>query len=292
MDNQLLNTQTGELSTIDPEQRQDLLALLRSLARGWPHTKMVDADAGGPSTLGLFVRALQLAGITAPMLQAALGPWFTTKDHFPWSPKELIDFCLESSGQSRRLETALEAWGKVGEGMKRRANFKAVHFRNPITARLVEAMGGLAQMSLSEESVSDRARFIEAYNQLAQRAKDDLYLRAEFADHSRRVKEIEARQEEDAHATMGNGNPDDEILDKMGYIFENGHWRKPTREENIERGYWREGVGRGMAAPIELDHNDPAALERAMKSLGMKFKMPRNPATLEEELNQPPIKRG
>lgn len=72
------------------------------------------------------------------------------------------------------LQTAIEAWGEVyaamasGEFYCFADHVTEPEFLNPITARLVESMNW-RQLCMSENTVADRARFIESYEQLAAR---------------------------------------------------------------------------------------------------------------------------
>ena len=67
-----------------------------------------------------------------------------------------------------------EAWGAVVQAMKHEGAYKfpGIDFKfvDPVTARCVEHLGW-KELCLSENQVSDRARFIELYDNLADRAE-------------------------------------------------------------------------------------------------------------------------
>jgi hypothetical protein len=83
------------------------------------------------------------------------------------------------------LPSAIEAWGEVLDAMAGIEGYcfadhvTVPRFANPITARLVDAMGWRALCG-SENGIADRARFIESYEQLAARNEREQRLPAQL----------------------------------------------------------------------------------------------------------------
>lgn len=78
-----------------------------------------------------------------------------------------------------RPPTAMEEWGLVVETFGDLRYYRYAdgyhafpEFANPITARVVGAMGW-ARLKESDDYTADRARFLQAYDTLAQRSRDD-----------------------------------------------------------------------------------------------------------------------
>lgn len=86
-----------------------------------------------------------------------------------------------------------EAWGSVLRAVQCEGSYKTpgvdFQFRDPVTARCVAAFGWQA-LCLSENQVSDRARFIELYDQLAN--QDRRELQSPALAEARRSREIAA----------------------------------------------------------------------------------------------------
>jgi hypothetical protein len=75
------------------------------------------------------------------------------------------------------VKSGAEAWGSVMKAIGRHGSYRKpgvdFTFDDPATARCVAALGW-EELCLSENSVSDRARFIEAYDKIAaQQRKED-----------------------------------------------------------------------------------------------------------------------
>ena len=66
-------------------------------------------------------------------------------------------------------ETAYEAWEQVMRSF--RMCDKCPSFRNPRTNKALDGIGGWRLVGLSDNTVADRARFIQAYNSYQERDK-------------------------------------------------------------------------------------------------------------------------
>lgn len=70
------------------------------------------------------------------------------------------------------VRTGAEAWGDVQRGFQRWGATSVPAFSDPVVARVVRALGW-RDLCLSENTVADRARFIEAYEQIAATSRRD-----------------------------------------------------------------------------------------------------------------------
>ncbi len=159
-----------------------------ALTLALPWTGKGRDEAEMKATARLYQR--MLADIDDDILQAAAEQLMQTSKFFP-SIAELRAAAMAHLAPQREL--ALEAWGSVLELMRPSSYWpgkyaemgpdgKIIHsvaeptFVNPITERVVRAMGGFEKLQISTErgdEVSNRARFIEAYDQLARRERDE-----------------------------------------------------------------------------------------------------------------------
>jgi len=70
------------------------------------------------------------------------------------------------------VRTGAEAWGDVQRGFQRWGATSVPAFSDPVVARVVRALGW-RDLCLSENTVADRARFIESYEQIAATSRRD-----------------------------------------------------------------------------------------------------------------------
>jgi len=89
-----------------------------------------------------------------------------------WLPTiaEIRAACVETEKGARRAGG--EAWGDVGDAVRRFGRYGSPEFSDPITADCVRQMGWLSLCD-STNDTADRARFIELYDELAKRARAD-----------------------------------------------------------------------------------------------------------------------
>lgn len=136
------------------------------------HAKEIGAEAMA-QTMRLYWRLLKDVPIEA-LQQAALRHIASSK----WFPQiaelRAAAFVLEAAEQ----QTAIEAWGEVTAAMSNTDYYCYIDhcrvpvFANPVTNRLVDSMGW-RNLCHSEDGTADRARFIQAYDQLEARQRNE-----------------------------------------------------------------------------------------------------------------------
>lgn len=97
-----------------------------------------------------------------------------TLDHISrsqWFPKisELRRAAARLTGGIEQQQTGIEAWNDVNTAIRTLGRGGDPEFRNPVTAHVVRMMGW-RDLCMSENQISDRARFIDAYDQFQTRA--------------------------------------------------------------------------------------------------------------------------
>ena len=117
-----------------------------------------------------------LGDIDAELLRAAALQHMAGSKWFP-TVAELRE--IAAALLVERPATAMEAWGTVVETFADLRFYRYAEgyhefptFENPITARVVTAMGW-TRLKESEDYTADRARFLQAYDTLAERARTD-----------------------------------------------------------------------------------------------------------------------
>ena len=74
------------------------------------------------------------------------------------------------------VPSAYEAWQEVLSEIRSTGSYRRPEFKHPLVERAVETMGW-RNLCLSENQVADRARFLQAYEQLVERAaREDMLL--------------------------------------------------------------------------------------------------------------------
>lgn len=74
-----------------------------------------------------------------------------------------------------REKTAIEAWGDVGEAIRKYGSYnekKAMDSLTGVTHKVVKAIG-YKELCLSENEMADRAHFLKVYDTLAARVRED-----------------------------------------------------------------------------------------------------------------------
>lgn len=124
----------------------------------------------------LEVWAALLSDLPGDILKAAALQHMAGSKWFP-QVAELRE--LAAALLVERPATAMEEWGVVVDTFSDLRFYRYADgyhefptFENPITARVVAAMGW-ARLKESEDYTADRARFIQAYDTLAQRSAED-----------------------------------------------------------------------------------------------------------------------
>jgi hypothetical protein len=159
------------------------------------------------------VYALTLADLPGDILRAAVLDCIYRLRFFP-----TVAEIREAAGRIAipDIQPALEAWGDVARALNE--NDKRLHFDNPLTERCVSSMGW-GYLGRSQELVADRARFIEMYNQLAERQRCDSLSSPEALEVRRRLALLQpAEQTRSARAASreaGDGRHEIDILEAL-----------------------------------------------------------------------------
>ena len=116
-----------------------------------------------------------LADVPLEALRAAAKQHIAGCRFFP-TVSELRGLARRIRNGLARRPTALEAWQEVKEHMLRGDLRVRPEFSNPITDRVIRSMGWWYNLCLSENGMADRAHFLRAYDELAQREEEDALL--------------------------------------------------------------------------------------------------------------------
>lgn len=144
------------------EQTKEIFHLVLG---GWPtqRQKMTDEDVGAMATL----YALSLADVDFARCKAAVVRLVQTSRMMPSVADIRAELGIVQHGVVR---AGAEAWGEVLRAMRTRGSHRSpgvdFEFADPITARVVTALGWL-DLCASDNQAADRARFIEAYDQIS-----------------------------------------------------------------------------------------------------------------------------
>ena len=177
--------------------RQDINLLWDTLLGAYPYyTRELTAKQLMEQN-GLWAELL--ADVPMESLRLAARVHIANNKFFP-ALSELRTAALAHLAPQR--ESALEAWGTVLELMRPGAYWPGKYaeigadgklipggemptFANPVTGVVVRSLGGFEALQISTErgdEVSNRARFIEAYNGLASRERDDALMLPEVRE--------------------------------------------------------------------------------------------------------------
>ena len=77
--------------------------------------------------------------------------------------------------QSSHMPSSFEAWNEFLQQARAVGHMGTPEFSHPLVAKTVKVLGW-RELCLSENQVADRARFIQAYEQLAERASRDMVM--------------------------------------------------------------------------------------------------------------------
>lgn len=125
-------------------------------------------------TMRLYQRILQ--DIPDPVLETACVDHMASSQWWP-KPSELRERCVSLMINERGGLAPSEAWGVVTRRLRvpERTIVNGVEYvRRPCdetTERAVEAIGGWMYLRHSEDAVADRARFLQAYSDIAARER-------------------------------------------------------------------------------------------------------------------------
>jgi hypothetical protein len=144
----------------------EVLDVLDMLAEAYPHFNLTTG------TVKVYVRLLDDMDPRALKLGAVQCAREGT--FFP-SVSELVKATMDILLDEGSIPTGAEAWGRVGkrlawpQTMLRNGHRLTQKPEEPLIERTVEAVGGWSYLRRSENPVSDRARFIDTYNEFVKR---------------------------------------------------------------------------------------------------------------------------
>ena len=133
------------------------------LSGAYPHVKLK------PYTPDIYEQLL--GDIDDELLIAAALDHASKSEFFP-SVSQLRERANEIKSGINELPPAAEAWGNVVKLMINVGRNGKPDFDNPIAERAVEALGW-RNLCLSTNQVSDRARFIDVYNEYLRRERSE-----------------------------------------------------------------------------------------------------------------------
>lgn len=76
--------------------------------------------------------------------------------------------------QAAGVPTTAEAWGAIMESFNRTSFHQPTLLDNPLVKEAIRCMGGLSVIGMSENLPAERARFLQFYDELRQRALSDV----------------------------------------------------------------------------------------------------------------------
>jgi hypothetical protein len=137
----------------------EILSVLKILGDVYPSYKLTVA------AIEMYVQLL--ADIQAKVLEQSALDHISRSSFFP-SIAELRLAAFRLLESAHPLPSEYEAWSDVQAEIKRVGYCGQPHFENPITSKVVEQLGW-GYLCQSDNQVSDRAHFIQAYQVLAER---------------------------------------------------------------------------------------------------------------------------
>lgn len=128
----------------------------------WPQTAVTDKTS--------MVYEAALLDLDFAVAQVAVSRLAKTARWLP-TVAEIREVAADLVHGPKRLGT--EAWGDVGDEVRRVGAYGLPRFTDPIVAEAVRVIGWRT-ICLGDNDVSDRARFIDVYEGLQQRARTDI----------------------------------------------------------------------------------------------------------------------
>ena len=145
--------------------KAEIAALLTLLEELYTHREKLSDGA-------VMLYQQVLADIPFNVLEVAVKDHVTTSKWFP-SPAELRE--KATSYAMPQIPSAMEGWGQVQNEIRRVGYLGKPDLKNPIAARVVQAMGW-KYLCLSEDGMADRAHFLKAYDQVKEREQREVVM--------------------------------------------------------------------------------------------------------------------
>lgn len=132
-------------------------SVIAQLVSCYPNVQVTDA------TIGMYIRLLK--DIPPAELQVVVDQAVAESEFLPTIAR-LRDMHRKLGDITK--PTAVDGWDAVQKAIRKTGSYGKPTFDDPITARVVDAMGWL-NLCMSEDSMADRAHFLKMYAQLAER---------------------------------------------------------------------------------------------------------------------------
>ena len=141
----------------------DVLAVIKGLTDCFPRQAITK------QTIGAYAHMLR--DIPPDVLQAAAAHCTARSPFFP-AISELREAAFDIMDDVLNVPCAAEAWAEVCQRMRYGGRQAGPEFSHDLVAEAVESIGGWYMLCGSETPAADRARFMEAYRELHQRARE------------------------------------------------------------------------------------------------------------------------
>lgn len=123
-----------------------------------------------PGTVKVYQETLK--DIDPALLKAAVLKHISKSPWFP-SVSELRDSAASLIEQANGEPDAYTAWNEVVEQIRKIGSWGDPEFSNSRITKTVQGIGGWRSLCMSEYTIADRARFVEAYNTYQARDQED-----------------------------------------------------------------------------------------------------------------------
>ena len=167
----------------------EVVKVLAVLAAAWPNYEIKDGTAD------VYARAL--ADIPGEVLDAAAIDHISRGVRFFPAASELRDAAFGILENRLGIPCAAEAWGEVSGGMRDAPPTRCPSFSHPVIRRVVNACGGWYTLCTSDNATADRARFLEAFEQITARDREQRRMLPEVRQLAQRL--------QDERAALGSG---------------------------------------------------------------------------------------
>jgi hypothetical protein len=138
--------------------------VLAFLAALYPNFKLTKA------TLTAYSQILE--DIPADLLQAAAKDVGSRSTFFP-AAAEIRQAAFDLKERAAGVPTAYEAWAEVLHACRHYGANNPPEFSHPLIVQATASVGGYRQLCYSTDHTADRARFIDAYDRLANRQRTE-----------------------------------------------------------------------------------------------------------------------
>ena len=151
---------------IEPAERQRIIKNLAPLAAMFPNWK--------PDDYTIEAYVIALADLDPLSLEAAIFHLLSQPLRFMPSAGTIRHSAFDLQAGNGGPPSAYEAWGMVGTAIKAGAGYPVAGVYqapdvHPLVEKTVNYIGGWRHLAASENYTADRARFIDAYNQVRER---------------------------------------------------------------------------------------------------------------------------